>query len=188
MFMNVNAAVVLPEYARPIRRHEYEKMVELGIFAGERVELLYGVIVRMPPKGAPHDSAIQRFTALFLPALSGKAAVRIQSSFAASDGSEPEPDVAVVPPGEYRDAHPTRAHLIVEVADSSLEVDRGIKAQLYAESGVTDYWVLNVRDGILEVHSEIVNGAYTRVQPLRASDRIRLLSFPDVELEVARLL
>lgn len=96
--------------------------------------------------------------------------------------------MAVVPPGEYRDAHPTRAHLIVEVADSSLKVDRGIKAQLYAESGVTEYWVLNVRDGILEVHSEIVNGAYTRVQPLRAGDRIRLLSFPDVELDVARLL
>jgi hypothetical protein len=78
MFLSVKAAALLPEYARPIRRHEYDRMVELGIFDGERVELLYGVIVRMPPKGAPHDSAIQRLTALFLPALSGKAAVRIQ--------------------------------------------------------------------------------------------------------------
>ena len=44
-------------------------MVALGLFEGERVELLYGVIVRMPPKGPPHDSAIQRLTKLLLPSL-----------------------------------------------------------------------------------------------------------------------
>lgn len=61
--------------------------------------------------------------------------VRIQSSFAASDGSEPELDVAIVPRGDYRSAHPTQAIVIMEVADSSLATDRGVKARLYAESG-----------------------------------------------------
>jgi Uma2 family endonuclease len=184
----MNAALVLPEHARPIRRHEYDKMVELGIFEGERVELLYGVIVRMSPKGAPHDSAIQRLTALLVPALLGRATVRIQSSFAASDGSEPEPDVAIVPLGEYRDEHPSSASLIIEVADSSLTVDRGVKAQLYAESGVAEYWVVNVRDGIVEVHSEIVAGAYTRVEPFRRGDELRPAAFADVLIAVKDVL
>jgi Uma2 family endonuclease len=184
----MNAALVLPEYARPIRRHEYDKMVALGLFAGERVELLYGVIVVMPPKGAPHESAIQRLNTLLVPALLGRATVRVQSSFAASDGSEPEPDVAVVPPGEYRDDHPSSALLLIEVADSSLTVDRGVKAQLYAESGVAEYWVVNVRDGIVEVHSEIVAGVYTRIEPFRSGDRLRAAAFPDIELAVSDIL
>jgi len=173
---------------RPIRRDEYEKMVELGLFEGERVELLYGVIVRMPPKGPPHDSAIQRLTKLLLPALLGRAAVRVQSAFAASDGSEPEPDLAIVPEGEYRDQHPRQAFLLIEVADSSLAVDRVTKAKLYAESGVPEYWIVNVRDGIIEVHTDVVSAAYTRVSPYRTGDRFRVLRFADVEIVVADIL
>ena len=169
---------------RPIRRDEYEKMVELGLFEGERVELLYGVIVRMAPKGPPHDSAIQRLTSLLVPGLVGRAAVRVQSAFAASDGSEPEPDVAIVPQGEYRDRHPSEAFVLIEVADSSLAVDRVTKAKLYAESGVPEYWVVNVRDGIIEVHTDIVRDAYTRVSPYRAGDRLRVSRFTDVEIAV----
>jgi Uma2 family endonuclease len=184
----MSSAPILRETSRPIRRVEYEKMVEAGVFGEDRVELLYGVIVDMPPKGAPHDSAIQRLTKLLLPAVLGRAEVRVQSAFAASDGSEPEPDVAIVPPGEYRDAHPTQALLLIEVADSSLPVDRGIKAQLYAESGVPEYWVVNVRDAIVEVHTEIVRGVYTHVKPYRAGDRVALLRFPEVEIAVADVL
>lgn len=61
----------IPVEPRPIHREEYEKMVELGLLAGERVELLYGVIVRMRPKGPPHDSAIQRLTSLLVRCYSG---------------------------------------------------------------------------------------------------------------------
>ena len=159
-------------------------MVTLGLFEGERVELLYGVIVRMPPKGPPHDSAIQRLTKLLLPRLLGRAALRVQSAFAASDGSEPEPDLAIVPDGEYRDAHPATAFLLIEVADSSLQVDRVTKAKLYAESGVPEYWVVNVRDSIIEVHTDIVRDAYIRVSPYRAGERLRLSHFADIEILV----
>jgi Uma2 family endonuclease len=73
-------------------------MVELGLFEGERVELLYGVVVQMSPKGTRHDAVIQRLNQLLVPALIPRAGVRIQSAFAASDGSEPEPDIAIFPP------------------------------------------------------------------------------------------
>lgn len=181
------SAVAVPQM-RLIRREEYERMVELGFFRDERVELLYGVITSMSPKGPPHDSAIERLTELLVQALAGRATVRIQSAFAASDGSEPEPDVAIVPRGDYRSAHPTSAFVIMEVADSSLATDRGVKASLYAESGVEEYWVVNVRDGIVEVYGEIVRGAYTRVLPYRPGGKIAFGRFPDVEIAVADVL
>lgn len=179
---------LLAQQTRPIRRDEWEKMARLGLFEGERVELLYGVIVAMSPKGTPHESAIQRLNRLFIKALDDRATIRVQSSFAASDRSQPEPDVAVVPTGAYRDDHPAQAFLVVEVSDSSLPVDRKIKAQLYAESNVPEYWIVNVRDSIVEVHTEIVRGEYTKVTPYRAGSRITLVSFPDVSFAVDDIL
>ncbi len=173
---------------RPIRRDEYDKIVALGIFDGERVELLYGNIVPMSPHGAPHDGAIQRLNHLLMRAVGDRAAVRIQSSFAALDDSQPEPDVAIVPPGDYDDAHPREAYLIVEVAHSSLEVDRGKKARLYAESGVPEYWVVNLVDGLIEVHTDIVRGAYARIAPYRKGQTIALERLAGVAVAVSDVL
>jgi Uma2 family endonuclease len=114
--------------------------------------------------------------------------VRIQAPFAASDGSEPEPDLALVPLGEYDEAHPGVAHLLVEVAQSSLGIDRTTKGQLYAECGVPEYWVVNLVDGLVEVHTETVRGTYARVTPFRRGDAIRLREFPDVEIRVGDVL
>jgi len=75
---------------------------------------------------------------LLTPALVGRALVRIQSLLVASDESEPEPDVAIVALGDYRQAHPDHAHLGIEVAVSSIKKDRLVKAPLYARSGFTE--------------------------------------------------
>ena len=163
-------------------------MVDMGLFVDERVELLYGGIVRMTPIGAPHNAALQRLTRLLVLAIRERAWVRIQSSFAASDGSEPEPDVAIVPPGEYDAEHPTEAWLIIEVADSSLELDRTVKARLYAECGVPEYWVVNLVDGLIEVHTEVVRGTYARTTPYRKGTSIQLQRLPDVEVRVEDVL
>jgi Uma2 family endonuclease len=145
---------------RPLRRVEYDQLVELGAFQGEHIELLEGVLVPMSPIGPPHGSSIQKLNALLVPVLAGRAAVRIQSPFAALELSEPEPDVTVVPLGEYADAHPDRAHLIIEVAESSLSVDRGIKQRLYAACGVPEYWIVNLVERRLEVHRQPTGSRY----------------------------
>jgi Uma2 family endonuclease len=119
---------------RPLRRREYDKLVELGFFDDEAVELLYGFVVPMSPKGAPHDASIQWLTERLVPALAGRASVRIQSALIAGE-SEPEPDVAVVPPAAYRDRHPSEAWLIIEVAEPFLEKDRGAKAHRLGAQG-----------------------------------------------------
>lgn len=116
--------------------------------------------------------------------LVGRARVRIQGSFAAGELSEPEPDVSVLPLGDYDAAHPDVAHLIIEVADSSLSYDRGQKQQLYAECGVPEYWIVNLVDRVVEVHRLPRAGSYERLSVHAKGERLELLAFADVTLAV----
>jgi Uma2 family endonuclease len=174
-----------PERLRSLRRAEYDKMVESGFFRNERVELLGGMLVEMSPQNPRHANAIQRLNDLLAPALAGRASVRVQLPLALTDDSEPEPDIAVVTPGTYRDAHPRTALLVAEVAGESLQKDRRFKADLYAAAGVPEYWVVNLRDDLIEVHLEPLAGTYTRVTPYASGEMVRPRAFPDVEVPVS---
>ena len=139
--------LILPEKPRPLKRSEYDRLVAMGAFADERIELLYGTLVAMSPQDPGHTSPIGVLNMLLVPALVGRALVRVQSPLIACDESEPEPDVAVVPLGSYRTAHPDRAQLVIEVALSSMKKDRLVKAPLYASSGFEEYWLVDVAAG-----------------------------------------
>jgi Uma2 family endonuclease len=177
-----------PEHFRPLRRVEYDRLVALGTFEGERIELIEGALRRMSPIGPPHTSTVDDLNQLLVLALAGRARVRVQGSFAAGELSEPEPDVSILPLGNYRSAHPSEAHLVIEVADSSLSYDRGEKAQLYASCGVLEYWIVNLVDRVVEVHREPTVGGYREVRTIPKGARLRLLAFPDVELKVDEFL
>jgi Uma2 family endonuclease len=163
------------EHVRPLRRVEYDRLVELGLFDQEKLELLNGFIVRMSPQGVRHASIIQALTRLFMAALltPRRAEVRVQLPLALGDDSEPEPDIAIVPPGPYKDEHPTTALLVIEVADSSLKEDRA-KAAIYAAAGVHVYWVVDVAHDLVEVHTNIVEGRYSQVTTQRRGQSISL--------------
>jgi Uma2 family endonuclease len=178
--------LVATERLRPLRRVEYERMAEEGFFEeDERIELLEGVLVEMTPQGTRHAVVIERLSHLLFAAIGGRARVRIQLPFAASDVSLPEPDVAVAPVGDYESAHPSQARLIVEVAESSLNKDRLVKGGVYATAGVTEYWVVDIAAKMIEVHAEPSDGQYTRIRTVRPGEVIRLQAFPDVELAVS---
>jgi Uma2 family endonuclease len=176
------------EVIRPLRRVEYDQLVALGAFQDERIELLDGALVAMSPIGTAHNSTVQKLTRLLVLALEGRAAVRCQSSFAALEFSEPEPDFAVVPPGDYDLDHPSEAHLIIEVAESSLAMDRGKKLRLYASCAIPEYWVVNLPERCVEVYTGPAPGAYARVERYERGQSIRLVTFPDVEFSVSDFL
>jgi len=177
-----------PEHFRPLRRVEYDRLVALGTFEGERIELIEGALRRMSPIGPPQASTVDDLNQLLVLALAGRARVRVQGSFAAGELSELEPDVSILPLGNYRSAHPSEAHLVIEVADSSLYYDRGEKAQLYASCGVPEYWIVNLVDRVVEVHREPTVGGYREVTTIPKGARLRLLAFPAVELKVDEFL
>jgi Uma2 family endonuclease len=160
----------------------------LGAFRDERIELIEGALVAMSPIGAPHNSAVQKLMRLLILALEGRAAVRCQSSFAALECSEPEPDFAVVPSGDYDLDHPSEAYLIIEVAESSLAFDRGKKLRLYASCAVPEYWIVNLPERCIEVYTGPSPGAYAQVARYEPGQSIGLVAFPDLSFAVADVL
>lgn len=168
-------------------RAEYDRMVHLGFFERERVELIHGMVVRMAPIGPPHSEVLTRLNERFTQALAARARVRIQLPLIAWDESEPEPDVAVVPARSYADAHPEEAFLVVEVAESSLDYDRDTKAPLYAASRVAEYWIVDVTGKAIEVYAKPEGGRFTSVQRFGLGDVVTASAFPDVSIGVRDL-
>ena len=129
-----------PLTLRRWKRAEYEQLVDLGLFQGDSIELIGGQLVVAEPQGAYHASAVTRVDYALRAVLPGGWIVRIQAPVSLDDDSEPEPDLVVVPgrPGDYHDSHPAHPALTIEVAESSLELDRQHKGSLYARgSGTT---------------------------------------------------
>ncbi len=182
-----NLPAVAGDRVRRLRRAEYDRLVEAGVFADERVELIRGMIVRMVPQGPSRAGPIEILNEILVPPLVGRARVRVQLPLIAPDDSEPEPDVAVVDVGEPHREHPAAAHLVVEVARTSQDYDRGTKGPLYAELRVPEYWIVDVAARAIEIHREPVDGRYARVETVRDGE-ISLVAFPEVSVSVARVL
>jgi Uma2 family endonuclease len=176
----------MSERVRPLRRVEYDRLVEGGLLANEKVELIRGLIVRTSPQGSQHAAAVQRLTRLLVLGLasSGLAEVRVQLPLALADDSEPEPDLGLVAPGAYREQHPTTAFIVIEVADGSLAQDRRVKGALYAAANILEYWIVDTTNERIEVHSEIVDSAYGRVTPHRRGEVISSSALPGLRLAV----
>ncbi len=179
-------------------RVRYDRLIDAGIFGPEdRVELLDGLLVAREPQGGRHATAVSLVRGVLEKAFGRSYYVRDEKPIALDDQSEPEPDVAVVPgrPRDHRDAHPSRPVLIVEVADTSLALDRLRKGGLYARAGIADFWVLNLIDEVLEVYREPVPAAsarygwtYGSVSLLRRDALVTPLAAPGARIRVAALL
>jgi hypothetical protein len=179
------------------RRMEYERLVGLGIFVGERLELLDGLLVVREPQGSPHAAIVAHIGQVLASAFGAGWHPRLHAPLALDDDSEPEPDVAIVAGRalDYFDGHPTSAGLVVEVADSSLRLDRRLKSGLYARAGLNDFWIVNLVDAVLEVHrapwpaADTAYGwVYRSVDVLRPPATVTPLAAPDARIPVAALL
>jgi len=149
---------------------------------------LFGLVVPMAPIDPPHAESTDDVRDTLSRALGHRARVMSQRPFAASEISEPQPDVFVVPTGVYRTEHPTRAYLVVEVSHSSLSRDRGPKAKLYGMSEVDEYWIINLVKDVVEVYRDPKGGAWqTKLVYLRGG-MLSMAAIPDVEIAVSDLL
>ncbi|HEY7059846.1 MAG TPA: Uma2 family endonuclease [Chloroflexota bacterium] len=157
--MATEADVAVASAVRPRRwtREEYERLGQLGVLRpDERVELIEGEIIAMPPQLGPHATGVCLALDVLRAIFGTGFTVRIQMPLALGQYSEPEPDVAVVAgsPREFVKDHPTSALLVVEVSDSTLRFDREVKSSHYAAAGIPHYWLVNLVDRQLEMHRE----------------------------------
>lgn len=181
----------MPEEVLPQRTHdftvaEYHQMAE--VFEGQRVELLRGKIVDMSPIKSRHAAVVSLLTELFFQHCSDRYAVRVQNPVRVSDYSEPEPDLALVQlrADHYAGSHPApnEVFILVEVADTSLDKDRRVKLPLYAEAGIPEYWIVDLKADRLEVYTQPEEGSYAREIVLKAGDRLEHELLGELEIEM----
>ena len=181
-----------PKSGRYSAEHYFELARRGVIAAQDRCELLDGLIVAMAPQTSPHLLAVHRVGTLLSEKLGASAYVRVQMSFVAGRDSAPEPDIALVPGKveDYAKKHPTRADLIVEVAETSLVQDRITKAAIYARAGVPCYWIVNVRDRRVEAYSapDRWRSQYTSFLRVTGRQTLSIEAFPDIAFSANELL
>jgi len=185
----------MPIRTRRWTRGEYEKAIAAEIFhEDERLELIGGRLIVGEPQNSPHSMAIELAQEALRSVFGRGWRIRVQLPLALGEWSEPEPDVAVVAgqPRDSHNSHPSTAALVVEVADSSLRLDRRLKASVYAEAGLPEYWIVNLVDRAVEIHREpFLEGdrfAYRSVRIARPGDIVAPLAAPDARIPVTDLL
>lgn len=182
---------------RPLRwnQEQYRLAGKLGAFDSRRVELVNGEIYEMSPINWPHVLGVRKTADTLRPVFNGVAWVSEQAPLAAN-GSDPQPDVAVIlgRPEDYTD-HPTAALLVVEVADTTLAYDTTTKAELYATASIADYWVLDIDNRRLLVFRDPASlptglgaTAYRTQLTLNPADSVAPLAAPSSLVRVADLL
>lgn len=168
---------------------DYHRMIEAGILADRRVELLGGDIVAVSPEKPEHYFLSDETSDYLKERLQGKAVVRLDGPITLV-ASEPEPDIAIVrlPKAQYRDRHPhpTDIYWIIEYSDSSLSKDLEEKRQIYATAAIPEYWVVNLKAKHLRVFQEPVGDTY-RQDTTMTTGFISPLAFPDVTISVERI-
>jgi Uma2 family endonuclease len=178
-------------------REEFERLTEMGFFGPEeRLELIEGEIVPKMTQNEPHATGVYLVQTALLRIFTTGYMVRVQLPLALGTASRPEPDIAVVTgsPRDYQTS-PTTTVLVVEVSDTTLALDRAVKASLYASAGIPEYWIVNLIDRVLEVHrapasmaAQPLGYGYGNITHLSAHETVAPLAAPQQAIAVADLL
>ncbi len=178
---------------RPITVAEYLRMGELGLIGpDERVELLDGELIEMPPSSEDHSFGVNEIARIFYRRFEDRARIQSQSPIRLNEVSEPEPDVALLVAREdrYRKRRPLASDvlLVVEVSDKSLRYDRGRKLEAYARAGIPEVWIVNIPDRCVERYAGLSAGRYAPAEIVKAGGEIASQAFPNEPIAVDEFL
>ncbi len=169
---------------------EWHKLVNSGVLEGKPVELLEGDIIEMSPEGIEHSYTNQSVSDYLKDLLKGDAQIR-DSHPITLDNSEPEPDIAIVrlPETIYRNHHPYSQDIywLIEVSNKTLKKDLEEKIITYARNGIPEYWVIDLKNKKLIVHTEPHNSRYSQIREFK-SGTITSQAFPKIKIDLEKLL
>ncbi|MDP9372657.1 MAG: Uma2 family endonuclease [Chloroflexota bacterium] len=188
-------AVQAQAQAQPPRhrftKDDYHRMGEVGILGeDDRVELIDGEIIDMPPIGDEHVGGVNSLTDLLVRLVGQEAVVSVQNPVRLPGDSEPQPDFALIRRGTYRRGVPAAAdvQLIIEVSDTTLAYDRNRKVPLYAAAGIPEVWIVDVAGGAIERYTEPREGAYGSTFRAHRGQTIASTVLPNLVLPVDTVL
>ena len=169
---------------------DYNRLGEVGLLTeDDRVELIEGEIIDMPPIGSRHAGTVDFLSDRLFAAVGGRAIVRVQNPIVLDDFSEPQPDITLLRP---RDDFYTRGHprpgdvlLVIEVAETTLPYDRDRKLPVYARAGIAEVWIVDVVRDTLSAFRNPEGHAYRDEQVLIAPATVTLALLPDINVDLS---
>jgi len=178
---------------RPITVADFQRMCECGILTpDERVELVDGELIAIPPMNAPHASIVTRMAYVLMERFRTRALVWQQMPLVVSERSEPFPDITLLRLRNdfYRSRLPDRDDhfAVVEVSDTMLPYDRGAKLRMYAKAAIADYWIVDVNDEKIEICRDPHELGYGSRTVIAKGGSVAFAAFPDVVFTVDELL
>jgi Uma2 family endonuclease len=191
----VMAAPVLQQATTPQRYRftveQYYQLAEAGILApDERVELIEGEIIRMDAIGPTHSWLVDNLAHAVYRQIGNDVRLGVQNPIHLGPRSEPQPDLCVSRRYLGRRAHPTPEdiHFVVEVSDTTLDLDRNSKLPLYAAAGIAESWLFDVNTLALERHTDPIDGVYQQIARAGRGQSLASTTRPEIVLAVDDLL
>jgi Uma2 family endonuclease len=169
---------------------DYHQMIDTGLLDDRKVELLRGQIIEMSPEGVPHSFSCRETGEYLRQLLVNRARISEAHPITLPNNSEPEPDIAILrlPAALYRNRHPQPEDIfwLIEVSNATLVKDLTFKKDLYADAGISEYWVMNLPESVLVVFRDLTASGYQSETRLKIGT-ISPLTFPDISIDVQKL-
>jgi len=166
-------------------------MGEAGILhEDDRVELIEGEIVEMAAIGTRHFSCVNRLNRLLVMNGGEEAIVSVQNPVRLNEHTEPQPDLTVIRPRDYTESLPLPEDvlLLIEVSDTTLAYDRGVKLSLYARAGIGEVWIVNLPAETVEQYTDPSGHSYRRTEHKRRGEKLQPTALPNLSPTVDELL
>ena len=175
---------VLQPELRKFSITEYYKLAETGVLApSERVELLNGQIIRMAPIGETHRTIVDKLNYIFVDKPRNRYRVSIDQPIRIDNFNEPQPDVVLYKRGiENRHPTPEDIYLVIEVADTTLDYDSGVKLRAYEKGGIKEYWIIDVGQKTVKIY-RLLPQENNYTPEAHTHGVIAPQAFPDVTVE-----
>ena len=192
----IRSELLTPNYPQPRRLRftvdDYYKMIEMGMIEDyEKAEIIDGEMVPKMTIGDKHAAVVNRLNRLLASLLPDPVLLSVQNPLRISDFDEPEPDFVLADLTLYdgnRHPRPEETLVVIEVADASLKNDRGVKLPLYAKAGISEVWIVNLRDDVVEMHLEPTADIYQHVKVFKRGERVDSVTLPQVSFDVDSIL
>jgi Uma2 family endonuclease len=191
--LELEKGVAPPFTRKKFRAAEVYKMTEMGILPEESGwELIGGEIIHKMSIGSKHASVVRRLGKILERLIGDEIMVSSQNPIHLDEYNEPEPDFALLKARAdfYAESHPEPEDvlLLIEVSDSTVDFDREVKRALYAEAGIGEFWLVNLKENTIECHSQPKNKTYRLTQISEKGETVKSVSIENLRLKVEDIL
>jgi Uma2 family endonuclease len=164
---------------------DYYKMIEMGMIEDyERSEIIDGELQQARSYDDRQSAVVISLNFFLRQYCPQSILVKVGKPVRLSENDQIEPSIALFDTAERRDLQNARPIVVIEVADSYLQYVRTVKRQKYADAGIAEVWILNLRHNVLEIHQNLNSGIYQLVKIFKSGERVESTALPQLDFEV----